>query len=348
LTLRSNQGGPLLSSLLSRFAENMFWLARYMERAENLARILDVNNPFASNERGEPEWQPIVTLFADERRFFEAHDEASARNVLKFYLTDRDNLSSMVSTVGAARENARTLRHLISTETWTQLNMFHNRLKDLRDRDLTLSRLSGLCLQIKESCQLHTGIIEGTGYRDSGWYIYQIGKYLERMDQTTRLLDINYHRLLPSLEDVGTEIDASRWNALLRSAAGYHAFRRVHPKGMSPTVVADFLLFDRGFQRSVAVCVGLVDEMMRRLGTTADLSLADETLQVLKRIAGASGIDSVIAGGLHEFLDHIQQQVMAMTDGLGAALFGHSFDPTAGAITADEYEAQSQSQAQAR
>ena len=105
--------------------------------------------------------------------------------------------------------------------------------------------VAGCAPTIKEDCQLHTGIIEGTFYRDQGWYFYQIGKYIERTDQTTRLLDINYHRLMPSRPTrVGSPLDASQWNAVLRSAAGYHAFRRVHPRGMQPAKVAGFLLFD--------------------------------------------------------------------------------------------------------
>ncbi len=193
--------------LLARFAENSYWLARYMERAENLARTLDVNETFAQNSEGVNEWLPIVQLYADSDRFFERHSEATADAVLHFYILDRENPNSVLSTVYVARENARSLRHLISTETWQQLNVFYNRLLKLQPRDLALSQLSRLCLSIKEDCQLHTGIIEGTGFRDQAWYIYQIGKYLERMDQTTRLLDINYHRLLPSLQQVGTEIE---------------------------------------------------------------------------------------------------------------------------------------------
>ena len=119
---------------------------------------------------------------------------------------------------------ARTLRHLISTESWTHLNVFYNHLLTLTRRDIALPKLSQLCVMIKENCQLHAGIVEGTGYRDQVWYLHQIGTYLERADQTTRLLDINYHRLLPSIEDDGSQIAASRRNGLLRSVAGHHAF----------------------------------------------------------------------------------------------------------------------------
>jgi uncharacterized alpha-E superfamily protein len=321
-----------LPELLARFAENSFWMARYMERAENLARTIDVNETFAQNSEGVNEWLPIVQLYADADRFFQVHSEATADAVLHFYLLDRENPNSLVSTVYMARENARSLRHLISTETWQHLNVFYNRLLKLQPRDLALSRLSQLCQTVKEDCQLHTGVIEGTGYRDQAWYVYQIGKYLERMDQTTRLLDINYHRLLPSLQQVGTEIDAGRWNAVLRSVAGYHAFRRIHPRGMSPATVADFLLFDRRFQRSVAVCIDTVDEMFTRLSSLLEpksAPLPGETLATLRSIGSETNIEQVIVTGLHEFLDDIQQHIIALTDELGDALFGHRYERAA-------------------
>jgi uncharacterized alpha-E superfamily protein len=320
-----------LPSLLARFAENNFWLARYMERAENLARILDVNETFAQDGRGPEDWLPIVHLHEDTARFFASHDAATAEAVIHFYVLERDNPTSIIAAVRMARENARSLRHLISTETWSHLNVFYNRLLKLQPRDLALSRLSRLCQTIKEDCQLHTGIIEGTGYRDQAWYIYQIGKYLERMDQTTRLLDINYHRLLPTLQRVGTEIDASRWNAVLRSVAGYHAFRRMHPRGMSPTTVAGFLLFDSSFQRSVAVCIETVDEMFTRLASSIALSNvgpAEHTLATLRTIGKETSIEQVVLAGLHEFLDQLQQLIIALSDQLGDALFGHRYERT--------------------
>lgn len=317
-----------MANLLARFAENTFWMARYMERAENVARILDVNETFAANDAGEQEWLPIVQLYADEARFYAVHDEATADNVLHYYLLDRRHPGSVVSAVGFARENARSLRHLISTETWTHLNVFHHRLAQLTRRDLTLSKLSRLCASIKEDCQLHTGIIEGTGYRDEVWYIYQIGKYIERADQTTRVLDINYHRLLPSPADVGSPADASRWNAVLRSVAGYHAFRRIHPSGMQPDMVAELLLLDRRFQRSVALCVDTIGEMCERLG--GSVALARAPLDELRRLVGEQTIAGVIAAGLHEFLDRIQLDLIGLTDRLGEALFGHRYERPSG------------------
>jgi len=317
-----------LDSLLARFAENSFWMARYMERAENLARILDVNETYAQNSEGVKEWLPIVQLHADGERFFSTHEAATADLVLHFYILDRSNPSSIAASVQLARENARSLRHLISTETWSHLNVFHDRLQQLSPEDLKLSNLSRVCAGIKEDCQLHTGIIEGTGYRNQSWYVYQIGKQIERLDQSTRLLDINYHRLLPEVDEAGSPLDASQWNALLRSVAGYHAFRRVNPRGMQPAKVAEFLLFDLAFPRSVALCIRELDQLIGRLAPLigeTDSPIATETLRSLRRIGSEIGIVEVLASGLHEFLDQLQADLSTLTDQLGNALFGHRY-----------------------
>ena len=318
-----------MPSLLARFAENNFWLARYMERAENLARILDVNETFAQDSRGPEDWLPIVHLHADDARFFGAHAAATAEAVIHFYVLDGANPTSIISAVRMARENARSLRHLISTEMWRHLNVFYNRLALLGPADLALSNLSGLCATIKEDCQLHAGIVEGTYYRDQGWYFYHLGKYLERADQTTRLLDINTHRLVPSPGAAGTGADASQWNAVLRSAAGYHAFRRAYPSGMEPAKVAQFLLFDRGFPRSVAVCVREMVELFRGLTSLPDLAGAPVrtgALEALRHAGEASDVNQVLTTGLHEFLDQLQIQLIRLTNDLGSTFFGHRDD----------------------
>jgi hypothetical protein len=148
-------------------------MARYMERAESLARILDVNETFARDRSGAQDWRPIVQLHNDDEAFFKRHKQATADAVVNFYLIDRKNPNSIVQSVWAARENARSLRHLISVEVWSQLNVFYEFVRGLRARNIGIAELSPLCQAIKEGCQLHTGIIEGTTYRDQGWTFYQ-------------------------------------------------------------------------------------------------------------------------------------------------------------------------------
>lgn len=313
-----------MAALLARYAECIFWMARYMERAENLARILDVHETFARDSFGATNWLPILRLNADEKRFFELYPTASAKNVLNFYVLEQQNPTSIIAAIASARENARQLRPLISTEMWAHLNMFYNRLLALEPSDLAQHNIQRLCASIKESCQTHTGITEGTFFRDQGWYFYNLGRNLERADQTTRLLDIKYHMLLPSPRDIGTPIDISQWNSLLRSAAGYHAFRRVYPRGMTPASVAGFLLFNNNFPRSVLVCMREVDNLLNRLTANYRLRRGNTPLErsdgLLGNLANQT-IDAVINVGLHEYLDGLQISLASLSSDIAQAFF---------------------------
>ncbi len=319
----------MVDVLLARYADSIFWLARYVERAENLARILDVNETFSRDSRGAQNWQSIIQLNADDKRFLTGGRTVSTQSVLQFYVVDADNPNSIVSAVRGARENARTLRPLISTEMWVQLNVFYNKLAALGTADLAPGRLSALFAGIKEACQTHTGITEGTFYRDQGWYFYQLGRYIERADQTTRLLDIKYHLLLPDPADVGSPIDISQWNALLRSAAGYHAFRRRHPARMTPARVAGFLLLNQAFPRSVHHCVREAGRLLGEVKSHYSLrggNDAAEELDRLRAVLGTLTIAEILGTGLHEFIDVIQKQLIAVSRDLGTAFFGYPSD----------------------
>jgi uncharacterized alpha-E superfamily protein len=301
-----------MSELLARNADCILWLARYMERIENLARILGVAETFARDQDGR-NWLAVVQINADEERFFERHRVADAKTVPHFYIVDRDNPNSIVSSMRAARENARTLRPLISIEMWRQINRMFSWITGLSDNAVSLANLSALCTEIKEGCQLHLGITEGTFYRDQAYYFYMLGKNLERADQTTRLLDIKYHTLLPRPEDVGSALDVSHWNALLRAAAGYQASRRVLAGQITPKSVAAFLLFSDSFPRSVIFCVRQADWLLTQVRTRYNLRGGAKALELLDELRAAltqQGIDDVINHGLHEFIDWLQQHLI--------------------------------------
>ena len=319
--------GDELSNLLSRYAEAIYWLARYVERTENLARILDVNETFSRDSRGWQNWQSILQLVDDEARYFETHATATAEAVINFYTLDQDNPTSIISAIRMARENARTLRPLISTEMWIHLNVFYNKLRDLSLADVGEPRLARFCAFVKETCQAHSGITEGTFYRDEGWYFYQLGRHIERADQTTRLLDVKYHLLLPERELVGSPLDVSQWNAVLRSAAAYHAFRRLHPRGMRQESVVDFLLFQSSFPRSVRACIGEVERTLRDLKHTYGLSGGAAAVACLAELESAlvkDGAKEVIESGLHEYLDWIQLKLNTVDGDLSQAFFGYA------------------------
>lgn len=305
-----NRGGLML---LSRYAESLFWLARYMERVENLARILEITETFVRHGADQSGWRSVVQINADEERFLEMHGTATAETVLRFYLTDRENPTSIATSLFAARENARTLRPMISTEMWAQINMFYNRTRELTADRTRPSDVSQICSFLKEGCQAHTGITEGTFFRDQGWAFYSIGKYMERGDQTSRLVDIKYHTLLPSARDVGGAEDVNQWHAVLRAAAGYQAFRRVYPSGMTPASVAGFLLLNHSFPRSIVQSVHQIETYLMQLSSGYGLRGANAVLEQLEDLRAAAmdqSIEQILARGLHEFLDWVQLQFL--------------------------------------
>jgi len=316
-----------MARLLARSAESCFWMARYMERAENLARLLEVNETFARDVRGSNDWTPVLAINSDLDRFSEKHARADDASVIRFYVLDPANPTSIPFCVRAARENARVLRPLISTEMWHHINVFHNSLLGLTAGEVGLHRLSAACARIKEACQAHNGILEGTFYRDEGWYFYQIGKALERADQTSRLLDIKYHALVPAGDGASTVADESQWNAVLRSAAGYHAFRRIHSRGMDAPAVARFLLYNESFPRAVATNIEQLDALLTELKSRYRLKGGNDAMErvdEIRAVLQSRDADSVIGDGLHAFCDWLQAQLAALAMVLGRGFFGHA------------------------
>jgi len=342
----------LSNPLLARYAECIFWLARQVERAENLARIIEVQETFARNRSGNRDWSSIVQLNADEGIFAEKHSVANAGNVIRFYVTDGDNPNSIKTAIRNARENARALRPLVSTEMWVALNVFYNRLNAIDEREVAPGSLSPLLEEIKQGCETFTGITEGTFYRDQAWYFYRLGRYIERADQTTRLLDSKYYVLMRDA-DIANLVNTGQWMALLRAASGYHAFRLLHQGDLTPWRVAAFLLFNPSFPRSVLLCVKEVDTAFTGLKSRYNLRGGNdvaEGLDQLRSILGTRSIDEVLASGLHEFIDFIQRYLNAITERLGAAFFGHPPVETPAWPDADQwppFAADLQTQAQA-
>jgi len=214
---------------------------------------------------------------------------------------------------------------------WVQLNTFYHLMGAISPDDMLPGNLSRLLTGIKEACQTFTGIAEGTFYRDQASYFYQLGRYIERADQTTRLLDTKYP-LLTAGANAATPVEVGQWHALLRSASGYHAFRRVHSSELAPARVAGFLLFNPAFPRSIYLCVREAADALAelkhryRLRGGNDIS---EGLDGLRAILESRSIEEILAGGLHEFIDLLQCYLIVVTDRLSAAFFGHRQAPTA-------------------
>jgi len=311
--------------LLARYAEGLFWMARYLERVENIARLVDVTQSFESPGREAESWFALVRINADEAGFAKRGIAPTAEAVKRFYLLDRDNATSIPASLEAARTNARTLRPLISTEMWLQLNVFHRDMTGLAESELQGDRLNRLCTRIKEGVQAHTGITEGTLFRDQGWLFYQLGRLIERADQTTRLLDIRYHLLVPAVSGEERRVaERTQWGGVLRAAAGYHAFRRVAPPGFTPSDVVGFLLTDPYFPRSVALCVEQIEWILGRLrGRWGLRGTGPAGERVAELRAGILGrpVEAIIEDGLHEFLDGVQRDLILLAGEIGTAFF---------------------------
>ena len=310
--------------LLARYAEGLFWMARYLERVENLARLVDVTQTFEAPGREAESWFALVRINADEESFYKRGHVIEAEAVKRFYLLDSENPTGIPASLEAARHNARTLRPLISTEMWMHLNVFHRDMLSIAPEDLQGDRLSRLCRIIKEGVQTHTGITEGTFFRDQGWFFYQLGRLIERADQTTRLLDIRYHLLVPAAGEERRIAELTQWGSVLRAAAGYHAFRRVAPAGFTPHDVVTFLLTDTAFPRSVALSIEQMEWLLGQLrsryglrGTVAALERVEE----LRAALTGRAVSKIIEGGLHQVLDGVQRDLILLAGEIGTAFF---------------------------
>lgn len=315
-----------MSSLLSRYAESVFWMARYFERAESLARILETQTSFQRGRGGDNSWAWIVALYSDDEAFAKAFDEPSAANVIQFYLTFLDNPSSIQSSIRSARENARALRPLLPTDMWYQLNDFYNRILALSAVDFSETRLSRTCDAIKRGCYAQAGVAENTLYHDETWPFFRLGLFIERADQMSRLLDVRFAQQATGVAKDEGQFDFTFWAILLRAASAYHAYRRISPNALDPSGVARLLIFDPRLPRSLAYCMrgiqAMIEVLRRDFGLRHAAAAAEQVEAILAHIEAARSDDALLAR-LHDFNDWTQVSLMALTEELSRAFFGY-------------------------
>lgn len=313
-------------SLLARYAEDLFWLARYVERAASLARIIETHMSYDRGRGEDASWAWLLELYSERQTFAKRYPETSFKNVLKFYVSDRDNPGSVRSALRAARENARALRAAIPTEMWIQLNEFYNRFVTIGDDSLDPIRLSRTCSQIKFGCYAQLGVAESTLFRDEGWLFFRLGLMIERADQTSRLLDVKFAQLATDSQAVPTIADATFWALVLRSAAAYQAFHRAEQRGTDPNRVARFLLNNSSHPRSVSYCVGQIQsalgELDRAHNVTRARSAQDQSAAMME-ILNAAAANPLLVAHLHGINDKLQRRFIALTENLGTLFFGY-------------------------
>lgn len=298
--------------MLSRVADSIYWMSRYIERAENVARFVDVNLNLMLDFPGSStqQWQPLVDISGDTEDFKERYGEASQATVIRFLTFDAKNPNSILSCARAARENARSVREIISSAMWEHLNQSYLVLAAAA-AGRELSDPHELFSSVKLASQAFTGITDTTMTHNEGWHFCRLGRQLERADKTSRILDVKYFLLLPTVHDVGTTVDDVQWAAVLRSASAFEMYHKRHGR-ISPTRIVEFLLLDEDFPRAIHHSVRSARESMHAItGTPTGMfrSPAEQLLGLLCSEMAYAHVDEIIAGGLHEYLDALQTKM---------------------------------------
>ena len=299
--------------MLSRVADSIYWMSRYIERAENVARFVDVNLnlmldlPSGSNQQ----WQPLVDITGDTEAFAKRYGAATQRSIIQFLTFDTENVNSILSCLRAARENARSVREIISSEMWEQLNSAYLMVNDAAGSRDNLSDPQELCASVKMASQTCAGVTDATMTHGEGWHFSRLGRKLERADKTSRILDVKYFLLLPTARDVGTTVDDVQWAAVLRSASAFEMYHKRHGR-IAPNRIVEYLLLDREFPRAIHYCLMAARESVHAIsGTPAGMfrSPVEQLLGLLCSELAYAQIDDIIAGGLHEYLDELQTKM---------------------------------------
>ena len=310
--------------MLSRVADSMFWMSRYIERAENIARFVDVN-AFLTMELGDAvqqQWGPLVAVTGDEALFRERYGEPSRASVIQFLTFDEEYPNSIVSCLAAARENARIVREYISSTMWEELNRFYLMVSDQAKRKIPLDAEAEFYEDVRQGAQLFVGVTDGTMSHGEGWHFARMGRLLERADKTSRILDVRYFLLLPQVSDVGTPLDIVQWSALLRSASALNMYRAAHGR-ISPNRIAEFLLLDPDFPRSVRHCCDVAERSLRFITGTPMRTFRNSAEKKLGRLRSEldyTSIDDVLHEGFHEFIDRLQMRLNEVGDAIHESL----------------------------
>ena len=311
--------------MLSRVANSIYWMCRYIERAENVARFISVNLNLLldlPSEKGK-HWEPLVATTGDHEIFGRNYNDYTKEEVIHFLTFDRDYYNSIASCLAAARENGRSIREIISSEMWEHLNTFYLELTDPTSRDFAFDDPHRFFKIIQMRSHLFTGLLDSTMSHGEAWNFARIGMMLERADKTSRILDVKYFMLLPEVEMVNTPVDNIQWMAVLKSASAFEMFRKQHHT-LSPRKVADFLIFDINFPRSIRHCLAKAQVSLHRItgsSTGSAHNAAEKRLGRLVADLEYTDIDEVIEIGMHQYLDELQVRLNQVDTAIGTTFF---------------------------
>src|SRR6476646_7573637 len=311
--------------MLSRVADSLYWMSRYIERAEDNARIAEVNIQMLLDVTNQQEpdpnqqWDPIISSLEVNELFTSLYPNPDGRAVLDFVSLQKKNPNSIVSCLTRARENARTTSEQISSEMWEQINKLYLFARSESAKKLVKASPYEFFKRIIAGSHLFQGITDATMTHGEGWDFIRIGKLLERADCTSRILDIKYHILLPSGERVGGNIDTIQWMSVLRSCSALEAYRKIYFGQVAPWKVAEFVITHPEFPRSIRFSVDSLDAALHRISGSPETSYANEAERLSGRLRydlDFATIADIFDYGLHEYLILTQRRLAEISRAL--------------------------------
>lgn len=319
--------------MLSRVADAIYWMSRNVERAENLARFVDVtlNLQLECGDAAGDAWLSLVKVTGDQEWFEDRYGLATPDSVLHFLTFDAEYPHSIHSCLARARENARCIRETISSEMWEQLNQFYLNVIAAESDPQVRQAPQDFLQEIKTQSHLFKGLTDSTMSRGEGWNFSQLGRLLERADKTSRILDVKYYILLPKVYDVNSTIDDLQWQAVLRSVSGFEMYRQQY-HGITPHKVVEFLLINRLFPRAIHYAVLEAERAMHAItGTPADTfgNPAEMKLGQLRSELAYASVAEIIRDGLHEYIDELQTRLNEIDNAIYQTFIAMRPTPTA-------------------
>lgn len=310
--------------MLSSTAEHLYWMARSLERAENTARMLDVTLRMSLLKQMlvEPhnEWRAMLSISGLHKDFEARYDLPSAENVLHFMALDKQNPGSIYNSIYTARENARAVRGTITSEMWEALNATWLQMKQIQSDGIDEDGIAKFFDWVKERAHLSRGIAHGTMLRDDTFRFIRLGNFLERADNTARILDVKYHILLPSPKDIGGAADYYQWSAVLRSVSSFESYRKVYRDQITPKRVSELLILRPDMARSLISCVNEVHRLLHELdGPRAGALLA--RCNALHNRMHMTNIADIFEQGLHEYLSEFLKEIYYIGDLINTSYF---------------------------
>ncbi len=307
--------------MLSRTADNLYWLARYVERAEYLARILETTQRLTALPLayvGESnEWVTAVATAGCSNAFFAIHDEANEDTVTDFLAFSTANPSSIRSCFEAARHNARSVRTALTVEMWEAINGTWLELRRYGNQPASREELTRFLQWVQGSSLRFDGSAYRTMLRNDAYWFSRLGVYTERADNTARILDVKYHLLLPADEHVGGPLDYFQWSAILRSVSALTAYHWVYRESVKPWLIADLLILNEQMPRSLASCCENLEQNLDRIANAyGRQGPAQRQARTIRTRLKNSRMDDIFRGGLHEFIGSF----IADNNRLGAAI----------------------------